>query len=149
MDLVALIIEYGGWSWIIGGFILLAIELVVPGGVIVWFGVAAILVGLATLTQALGWQMQWLLFAVISLASVFVWTRFFKNNDEESDRPFLNARHSRLIGSTHTLSEPIENGAGRLKIDDSFWRVKGPDLPAGARVKVVATEPTILEVEAA
>jgi membrane protein implicated in regulation of membrane protease activity len=148
MDLIALIIEYGGWSWIIAGFVLLAIELVVPGGIVVWFGVAALLVGLATLTQALGWQMQWILIAFISVASVFIWTRFFKSNDEETDRPFLNARHTKLVGNVYTLAEPIENGAGRLKIDDSFWRIKGPDLPAGSKVKVVSTEPTILEVEA-
>ena len=58
MDIINIIAEYGGWSWIIGGFVLLAIELVVPGGVFVWLGVSALLVGLATLTQAFGWQMQ-------------------------------------------------------------------------------------------
>ncbi len=89
MDLMALIAEYGGWSWVIGGFILLAIELVVPGGIFVWFGVSAVLVGLVTFTQALNWQMQWILFAVLSVASVAIWTLYFRGRKDVSDRPFF------------------------------------------------------------
>ena len=149
MDLLALISEYGGWSWVIGGFVLLAIELVVPGGIFVWFGISAILVGIATLTQAFGWQMQWVLFAVLSILSVTIWTLYFKGKTDASDRPFLNARNEKLVGQVFTLDEAIVDGAGRLKVEDSFWRITGPDTPAGERVKVVAVEATILQVELA
>jgi len=148
MDLMALIAEYGGWSWVIGGFILLAIELVVPGGIFVWFGVSAVLVGLATLTQALNWQMQWILFAVLSVASVAIWTLYFKGRKDASDRPFLNARNQKLVGQTFRLDEPIVDGKGRLKVEDSFWLVKGPDLEKGTKVTVVSVETTVLQVEA-
>lgn len=148
MDLIALIAEYGAWSWVVGGFVLLAIELVVPGGVFVWFGLAAVLVGFATLSQALSWQMQWILFALLSVASVTVWTLYFKGRKDVSDRPFLNARNEKLVGQTFTLDEPIVDGSGRLKVEDSFWRVTGPDLTKGTKVSVVSVEATVLHVEA-
>lgn len=149
MDIVNIIAEYGGWSWIIGGFVLLAIELVVPGGVFVWLGVSAFLVGLATLVQAFGWQMQWLLFAILSVVSVTLWTFYFKGRGETSDRPFLNARNEKLVGQTFTLDEPVVDGNGRLKVEDILWRVKGPDMAAGERVRVVSVDTTILQVERA
>ncbi len=148
MDIIGLIVEYGGWSWIIGGFILLAIELGVPGGVFVWFGIAALLVGVGTLTQGLNWQLQWILFAVLSLASVSVWTFYFKGRKDVSDRPFLNARNQKLLGQSFILEEPIVNGQGRLKVEDSFWRITGPDLAAGQKVSVTSVEATVLHVEA-
>ncbi|MFT6657142.1 NfeD family protein [Maritalea sp.] len=149
MDIIGLIAEYGAWSWIVGGFILLAIELVVPGGVFVWFGLSAVLVGLATLVQALNWQMQWVLFAGLSVASVAIWTVYFKSRKDVSDRPFLNARNEKLVGQTFTLDEPIIDGNGRLKIEDGVWRVTGPDLAQGVKVTVTSVEATVLHVEAA
>ena len=45
LDLLeTLFLRHGAWSWMVLGFVLLALELVMPGFVLVWFGVAAILV---------------------------------------------------------------------------------------------------------
>ena len=46
MELFSLFIEYGAWSWLIIGFVLLALELLLPGGVFVWLGIAAIVTAL-------------------------------------------------------------------------------------------------------
>jgi len=147
MDIIALVAEYGGWSWIVGGFVLLAIELVVPGGIFVWFGAAAIVVGVATLFQNPSWQIQWIMFAVLSIAAVVVWTRYFRGKDDVSDRPFLNARNEKLVGQHFTLDEPIVDGQGRLKVEDSLWRVTGADAAKGAKVVVTSVEATVLHVE--
>jgi inner membrane protein len=48
-----------------------------------------------------------------------------------------------------TLDAPIVAGCGRIRVDDSSWRVVGPDTPAGERVRVVRIEGTTLVVEAA
>ena len=40
-------------------------------------------------------------------------------------------------------------GRGRIKIDDGVWQVRGPDAPAGARVKVTGAEGTVLTVTSA
>lgn len=150
MDWLTLIEEYGGWSWVIGGAILLAIELVVPGGVFVWLGISALIVGLASVLQDIAWQWQWGLFALLSIVTVTAWSVYVRRRGgTDTDQPFLNNRVKRLIGEVHTLSEPVENGQGRLRIGDSPWRVKGPDLAAGTRVKIVGAEGATLVVEPA
>ncbi len=61
----------------------------------------------------------------------------------------LNRRGDQMVGRTAVLSEPIQNGRGKIKIDDSMWRVEGGDLPAGTQVKITGVDGAILKVEAA
>jgi inner membrane protein len=44
------------------------------------------------------------------------------------------------------LEEPIVQGVGRVRIDDSVWRIAGPDLPAGAKVRVETADGALLKV---
>ena len=46
----------------------------------------------------------------------------------------LTASGRRLAQALVTLEEPIIDGAGTVRIDDTIWRVAGPDTPAGSRV---------------
>ena len=45
--------------------------------------------------------------------------------------------------------EPIREGRGRIRLDDTFWLVAGPDLPSGTRVKIVSSTGRDLVVEEA
>jgi membrane protein implicated in regulation of membrane protease activity len=47
------------------------------------------------------------------------------------------------------LEKPIIDGSGTVRIDDTIWRVAGPDAPAGSRVKVVHADGASLTVAAA
>ena len=54
------------------------------------------------------------------------------------------------MGRHFTLQEPVINGLGKIKVDDSIWKIEGEaDLPSGAQVKVTAVEGTILKIEPA
>jgi membrane protein implicated in regulation of membrane protease activity len=138
----------GPWSWLVLGLILLGLEIVVPGSFFVWFGLAAMIVGVAALLIVWPWQAQIVVFAFLALGLVILGRRFFSAKSQ-SDRPFLNARAEGYVGTTHVLAEPIVHGQGRVRIDDTNWRLVGPDLPAGARVKVVSTDGAVLKVAAA
>ena len=59
----------------------------------------------------------------------------------------LGLPREQLIGRSATLSEPIVNGRGQIRIDDTVWRCEGEDLAAGARVRVVGLRGAIVEVE--
>jgi membrane protein implicated in regulation of membrane protease activity len=48
-----------------------------------------------------------------------------------------------------SLTEPISNGVGKVIVDDSTWKIKGPDLPAGTHIRVKGVEGVIFTVEAA
>ena len=137
----------GAWAWWVLGLILLAAEVLLPGFFFLWFGIAAILIGISALLIDWPWQMQVLGFVVLSGITALLGRRFFAiGQDIETADPHLNLRASRLEGQTFVLSEPIVEGRGRLKIDDSIWQVRGPDAPAGARVVVTGADGAVLTV---
>lgn len=144
--------EFGPWNWMILGAVLLALEIVVPGVYLLWFGVAAILTG--TLSFQLWsaafwvWQVQVPVFLALSLVSVLVGRRLFPTSGtEDTDQPLLNQRGRQLVGRTAALVDPIVEGRGRVRLGDTLWRVAGPELAAGTRVRVVSVEDGILRVE--
>ena len=140
----------GIWNWLIVGFILMALELLAPGVFLIWLGLAALLVGLLSFAINLSWQLQLLTFAVFAVAAVPLWRRVARSNSTVSrSNPFLNKRTEALIGRVFTLEKPIIDGTGTIRIDDTIWRVAGPDAPAGSRVKIVQADGASLTVAAA
>ncbi len=149
MDLVGFLAQYGAWSWIVGGLILLAIELIVPGGVFVWLGGAAIATGLVVLVLPIGFAMQWVIFGTLALIAIILWLKFGRKMlNTKTDSPFLNKRAERFVGREVVLEEAISGGFGRVKMDDTTWRVAGEDAPKGSKVKIIGHEGVILKVEA-
>lgn len=145
----AIIGTLGVWTWFVLGTVLLLLELVAPGAVFLWFGIAAFTVGILALTVALPWQAQILIFAILSVVLIFAYRRYFRTKTEESDRPFLNKRGEAHVGQTFVLTDAITQGRGKIRIGDTDWRVSGPDLAKGDTVKVTGTDGAVLQVEKA
>lgn len=142
----------GLWNWFVFGLALLMLELLAPGFFFIWFGLAALVTGgIALLLGSVadfGWQWQIAVFLVLAVIFVLAGRRFFGSNDRH-DEPFLNQRGEQLIGQRATLDEALVNGRGRIRINDTLWRVKGPDLPAGTQVHIVSFDPVTLLIEVA
>ena len=51
-----------------------------------------------------------------------------------------------LVGKEYTLWKPIVGGKGTLRIAGTDWQLAGPDIAAGARIRVTAVEGNILRV---
>ena len=140
----------GTWNWLVFGLLLMGLELMLPGVFLFWVGLAALLVGLLSFVIAPSWQLQLLMFAVFAAAAVPVWRRVARSNSGVSNsNPFLNKRAEAMIGRVFTLEKPIVDGAGTVRIDDTIWRVAGPDTPAGSRVRIVRADGASLTVAAA
>ena len=146
MQLFDLFVEYGAWSWLIIGFILLGLELALPGGVFVWLGIAAIVTALIRFIVPMDWPHQIGVFGILGIMSILFWLRVVRMRGNDSDRPLLNRRAERHVGEEMVLGEPITGGFGRVPIGDTFWRVAGPDLPAGRRIRVVGHDGPVLRV---
>ena len=145
----SLIDNLGPWSWIILGLVLMGLELVAPGAFLLWLGLAAMLTGIIDWAFGLSWQAAALVFAALSVFAVLIGRAVTRDRaDEDASRPALNRRGQSLVGHVFTLDSPIAGGSGRLRVDDSSWRIVGPDAPAGATVRVVRVEGATLVVEA-
>lgn len=143
------VVALGPWRWVVLGLVLLALELVAPGTLLLWLGMAAIAVGALALLVDPGWQVEVVAFAVLGLAAAVGWWVLGRpDNAASSDRPMLNRRAERHVGRVFVLEAPILNGDGRVRIDDTIWRVQGPDMPSGTRVKVTAADGATLTVAA-
>jgi membrane protein implicated in regulation of membrane protease activity len=146
LDILA---KLGSWNWLIVGLVLMALELLLPGIFLLWLGLAALLVGVISLFADWIWQVQVIAFAAFSLAAVPLWRRVASQSAPNAESEFLNRRSDALVGRVFTLEKPIMDGSGTVRVDDTVWRVRGPDCPAGSRVKVVRSDGTSLAVEAA
>jgi membrane protein implicated in regulation of membrane protease activity len=143
-----LIASLGAWNWLIAGGLLLAVELAVPGMFMMWLGLAALLVGIISLFVDWPWQAQLVAFAVFTLASIPLWRHFARRVEHAPESPYLNRRAAGFVGHVFALDKPIVNGVGTVRVDDTVWRVHGPELPAGTRVRVARSDGAVLYVEA-
>jgi len=94
-------------------------------------------------------EAQLALFGLLSIVAVVAWRRYREVHPPVSDQPLLNQRGQQYTGRVFTLDKPIVNGVGKVEVDDSTWRVKGPDLPAGTRVRVTGVDGVIFVIERA
>lgn len=141
-------LEITFWHWGILAAALLGLEIVAPGAIFIWMAVSAALVGgLLFAVPNLVLEYQIILFAVLSIISVLTFRKFFKPNDHVTDQPSLNRRGEQYVGRTFTLAEPIENGTGKIIVDDSTWRIRGEDQAAGSTVKVISADGVLLNVQ--
>lgn len=148
--LKSIIAGSGPWGWMVFGLALLALETIVPGFYLLWIGLAALATGVLSLLLVdagfWGWEAQMLAFLALSLLSAYAGSKIMSSRSSQSDQPLLNRRGDQLIGRLATLSEPIVNGRGRVKIGDTLWRISGPDLPAGTTVRVTGSADMDLEL---
>ncbi len=136
------------WHWWIAALVLFVLEALAPGAIFLWMGVAAGVSGLALyLIPTMGWDYQVLLFALLSVASIIVWRAYLHRHPTATDRPTLNRRGEQYVGRVFTLEEPIVNGEGQIRVDDSTWKVRGQDCPRGSRVRVVGIDGAVLSIK--
>jgi len=141
-------ISLGAWAWIILGVLLIGVELLAPGAFFLWLGLAAIATGLIDAVLSLSWQASSLLFALLCVAAVFLGRAVTRSKtQDEPQAEVLNRRGQSLVGRVFTLEAPIKDGEGRIRVDDSSWRVTGADRFAGAKVRVVRIEGSTLVVD--
>ncbi|MFG1416576.1 NfeD family protein [Xanthobacter sp. V0B-10] len=146
---MSLLSGLGPWAWFVLGGVLLVAEIAVPGAFLLWLGLAALATGALSYVADLAWQGEVLAFAALAVVAVLVGRKVSPAPGKASDRPFLNRRAQAFVGRVFTLEEPITGGTGRVRIDDTVWRVAGPDASAGTDVRVVGVDGTVLKVEPA
>lgn len=135
------------WHWWVLGVILIVLEVFSPGAFFLWMAVAAGIVGFVLLVAPdVGWEMQILTFALFSVASIVAWRLYLVKSPTKTDQPRLNRRGEQYVDRIFTLTEAIVNGQGKIRVDDTTWKISGDDCPAGVRVKVVGADGVVLQV---
>jgi membrane protein implicated in regulation of membrane protease activity len=137
-----------GWLWLIGGVLLLIMEVIAPGFFLVFIGAAAIATGVFTLLFGLSAAPQLALFALYAVIAVMLGRRFYANRTADSADPLLNDRVGRLVGRVVTVVEAVDDHGGRVRVGDSEWSARGGPAAAGERVRITGVDGNCLKVEA-
>lgn len=139
-----------GMLWLIGGLLLLALELVAPGVFLVFIGAAALATGVFTWLFDLGFVPQLALFAVYTAVSVYIGKKIYARPVHDESDGLLNDRARQLIGRKAIVSRTIAHGEGRVRLGDSEWNARGDIVAAeGEPVVISGVDGNCLVVEKA
>ena len=137
-------------AWAVLALLLIAAETLAPGAFLLWMGLAAAAVFLGVLlVPGIPVLAQAAAFVVLSFVTIQVYRKWFRKAARQSDQPLLNRRAAQAIGRGAERDQAIDRGRGRIRLDDAFWTVEGPDLPAGTPVRVIAVDGMVLKVQEA
>lgn len=142
-----LIVQYGPWLWFVLAVLLFILETMIPGVHLLWFGLAAAAMGAIALAVPLGWQLQVVLFSLLSFVTVYLVRRSGTGTDAASEEPVLNVRGAQYIGRKVKVEEAIRNGRGKVRVGDTIWSAQGEDAAHGAEVEVTGVNGTVLVVQ--
>jgi len=140
------------WHWVVLGVVLTLLELAVPAFFLVWFGVGAIVVGLAVVALPglpLAWQcITWI---AVSVAFIWLWFKLFKPGFHKTGVGMSKGQLIGEIGIVIRDIRPYERGQIRLQkpvLGDEVWEsIADAEIKAGERVKVLGIEGNMLKVD--
>jgi len=146
--MVEVIYQLSTWHWLSMGIIFIILEMISPGFYLLWFGIAAFLVGLLlSLFPEMSWKIQVFLFSILSIVSVYIGQSILKKQQDDPNAPVLNQRAAQYIGRTFTLVNPIIDQRGSINVDDTIWRIAGEDAEIGTKIKITGIDGTLLTVD--
>jgi len=138
--------------WLIIGVMLLFLELALPGFVLFFFGVGALVTSLVTYLFHLSLSWQLALFIVSSLASLFSLRNFIQRKFLQSS-PLEGGEDEDVVlavpGERGVVSSRIEPPAeGRIKYSGTFWRATADEIiNEGEIISIVAQKDLVIHVE--
>jgi len=143
-------VNHGFWAWVGLGGVLLAIEVSLGSGYLLWPAAAAGMVAVVVVTGiSPGLPAELGLFAILTIASSLLANRFFPPSPATG--PDINDTHLRLEGREGSAVGAFHNGRGRVFVEGKEWAAEADaDLADGDRVRVVAvSDGATLRVERA
>lgn len=141
------------WGWIVAGLVLVVAELAVPGFVIFFFGLGAILTGaLLFVFKDMPEALQILIFAVSSVLLLLTCRRFMPQSFRGKETPADgDPDEDEVAGAMATVAEGgIPAGReGKVEFRGTLWNARaetGEALEAGALVSIVRRDNLLLVV---
>lgn len=138
-------------TWLILATLLFIGEVLGLSGFLVGAAVAAVaMAALTAVVSGMGFVLQIITFAFVSVIATLVYFRFFRVT-QPSNSDTLPERSQMMLGKRFSLGEALAAGAEtRVQIGDTMWRVVTESaIEAGSEVIVVGGDSMRLEIAAA
>lgn len=140
------------WHWLVLGFCLIGMELLIPSFTIIWFGLGAVAVGLMMLlVPVLPVWLQVLLWSAASIVFTLMWFKYLK---PRTDRTHAGQSKEAIVGETGIIIRGTTDSYGKGKIRfriailgaDEWTCYADQPLTTGETVQVEDIEGQILKV---
>ena len=103
------------WHWLVFGVALIVLEIFLPSFVVLWFGIAGVIVGVVLWTApTLPLAAQLLIWLIASIAMAVVWFRYFKPRMTDKTRAGV-ARDALLGRSGQVIKVPVDGRRGMAR----------------------------------
>lgn len=150
MDFFTWVGDLSPWIWLALGIVLITLEILAPSFIVIWPGLAAIVMALLTwLVPDLSGEVLIAIFAVLSLVSIFVGRKFARDFTDQEPANRLNSRSKNLVGRRGKVLS-FDAGSGKVEIDGVQWPAVWPDgeiTTAGHQITVTAADGVNLTVQ--
>lgn len=139
------------WHWIIAGFCLIGLELIIPSFTIIWFGLGALVVGLIkAVWSGFPTAGQIFLWSIASIWFTTIWFKYLK----PKNRTHAGLSKEGIVGESGIIIRGTEDSYGkgvvRFRISvlgaDEWTCYSEQVLRVGDNVRVVDIEGQILKV---
>jgi len=139
------------WYWVVGGIVLILLELAIPSFFVIWFGLGALLVaGALLLVEDISLTTQLVLWSLSSVAMTALWFGVFRPGRQKT---LVGTAAGEVLGEVGLLVSavaPFERGRVRFQkpiLGAEEWScLAEAEIPAGARVRVVSIEGSYVKV---
>lgn len=137
------------WHWLILGFALLIAELFVSGVLLLWWGLAGLVMALVvTFFPHLSLTALFISYAILALVLTLLWWKYQHSKDsKDQSHTSLNQRDHAMLGSKGKVQDISDNGIGRGYFGDTTWRIQGENLQVNDVIEVVAVKGITLQVK--
>ncbi len=138
-----------GARWLMIGFALLILEVLTGTMYMLWIAAAAMIVGIIMfIAPVLDWQMQLLLFSILTAVLMYVGHTYLRPKMQGGEPSDLNDRARSMVGMRVRAIADFETGRGRVQVGDTQWRARmeSGEVKAGDELKIASVTGTTLDV---
>jgi membrane protein implicated in regulation of membrane protease activity len=135
--------------WLAIGGVLLAVEVATTSGWLLWPAGSAAVIAVLGLAWPFDLNMQWVIFAVLTIVTTLAGRHFFPRAGAGGD---INDTRARLAGLDGVAAGDFQDGRGRVFVDGKEWAAQqqgGASLESGMKVIVIGVQGACLTVRPA
>ncbi len=133
--------------WLLLAALLGIAEIIAPGVFLFWIALGALATGLVTLFTGAVFAAQLVMFTLFSVLAVYGGRRWYASRDHHSTDPLLNNRAARMVGQNVVVVEAVSDHSGRVRVGDSDWPARGPNLAIGDTARIASVENGVVQLE--
>jgi membrane protein implicated in regulation of membrane protease activity len=93
--------------------------------------------------------LYWFLIILSTILALRIWRRYRERQLELASPLAEHRLGMKYIGEVVLLEQPVRGGLGQVTLGKRVWAVRGPDLPQGARARVIGVDGAVLLLDRA